>query len=92
MVPQPNQGMPQPYQEVPQPATESDESLQIVLLVDGHPAALVLDGGHRTISGLELIDGKGVEERDGLPRRGPSAVTPRDGDLHGGARQRRRNR
>ncbi len=60
--PQPSPEMPQPYQETPQPAPESDEGLDIVLLVDGHPAALVLDGWQRTVSGLELIDGKGVDQ------------------------------
>jgi S1-C subfamily serine protease len=44
------------------PATGSDEGLHIVLSVDGHPAALVLDGWHRTTSGLELIDGRGADQ------------------------------
>ena len=43
-------------------AGESDDGLEIVLPVDGHPAALVLDGAQRTISGLELIDGKDVDQ------------------------------
>jgi S1-C subfamily serine protease len=49
-------------QEVPQPQAEGDEGLDIVLSIDGHPAALVLDGFQRTVSGLELIDGKGVDQ------------------------------
>jgi S1-C subfamily serine protease len=49
-------------QETPQPQAESDEGMDIVLSIDGHPAALVLDGFQRTVSGLELIDGKGVDQ------------------------------
>jgi S1-C subfamily serine protease len=60
-VPQPGD-VPQPYQETPPSPEESDEGLRIVLSVEGHPAALVLDGFQRTLSGLELIDGKGVEQ------------------------------
>jgi S1-C subfamily serine protease/DNA-directed RNA polymerase subunit RPC12/RpoP len=55
--------VPQPTPEPLPPPTpaESDERLDIVLCVDGHRVALVLDGFQRTISGLELIDGKGIE-------------------------------
>src|SRR5208283_3799125 len=60
-MPQPSQEMPQPYQEMPQQTTESDEGLDIVLSVGGHPAAVVLDGWQRTASGLELIDGKSFD-------------------------------
>jgi putative serine protease PepD len=49
-------------QEVPQPQAESDEGLDIVLSIDGHPAALVLDGFQRTVSGLETINGQGVDQ------------------------------
>ena len=51
-----------PAQGMPQPVMESDEGLDIVLSVDGHPAAVVLDGWQRTTSGLELVNGKGVDE------------------------------
>jgi S1-C subfamily serine protease len=51
-----------PSPELPQPGSESDESLDIVLSVGGHPAALVLDAWQRTTSGLELIDGKGIDQ------------------------------
>ena len=61
-APQPSPAVPQPSAEMPQPSAESDEGLEIVLSIDGHPAALVLDGFQRTISGLELIDGRGVDE------------------------------
>ena len=56
--------MPQPYQEIAAAARSrtGDDGLDIVLSVDGHPAALVLDGLQRTVSGLELIDGKGVDQ------------------------------
>ena len=58
----PPRTVPQPPPELPQPVAESDEGLDIVLSVDGHPAALVLDGWQRTASGLELIDGKGIDQ------------------------------
>jgi S1-C subfamily serine protease len=63
-VPQPPQNLPQPAQEMPQPEPqpENDEGLNIILLVDGHPASLVLDGFQRTVSGLELIDGREVDQ------------------------------
>ncbi len=61
-MPQPSQEMPQPYQEMPQQTTESDEGLDIVLSVGGHPAAVVLDGWQRTASGFELIDGKSFDQ------------------------------
>jgi hypothetical protein len=59
----PSRIVPQPAQETPQPQPQpaSDEGLDIVLSVDGHPAELVLDGWQRTTSGMELIDGKGVD-------------------------------
>ncbi len=59
----PAAAVPQPAPETPPPPTpaESDERLDVVLTVDGHRVALVLDGFQRTISGLDLIDGKGIE-------------------------------
>jgi S1-C subfamily serine protease len=48
--------------ETPQPQPENSEELDIVLSVDGHPVALVLDGSQRNLSGLELIDGRSVDE------------------------------
>jgi S1-C subfamily serine protease len=78
--PLPFQEKPQPLPEIPQPAPASDESLDIILSVDGHPAALVLDGWQRTASGLELIDGKDVEQNgtafhgELLPRRHNATV------------------
>ncbi len=58
--PSPPMVAPQPAEEMP-PA-ENEEGLEMVVLVDGRPAALLLDGRQRTISGLELIDGKPAEE------------------------------
>ena len=57
----PSRIVPQPIPETPT-TTESDDGLDIVLSVGGHSTALVLDGWQRTLSGLELVDGKGVEQ------------------------------
>ena len=58
--PSPPMMTPQPAEEMP-PA-ENEEGLEMVVLLDGRPAALLLDGRQRTVSGLELIDGKPAEE------------------------------
>ena len=54
--------LPPTVQVIPEQVADSDDGLDIVLPVNGRLVALVLDGWQRTISGLEMVDGKGADQ------------------------------